>query len=101
MAVASPSAGRYRVARTSLVVLTVLMAVPLLNVIIAGTIATQMGCRVDEAGIYPCIVFGMDIGPLLAVMGVSGWLMLVTLPILALLLPVWLIIGIRVLWRRR
>jgi hypothetical protein len=101
MTMANSPADLRRVALVGLTVLTVLMAVPLLNVVIAGTIATQMGCRLDEAGTYPCIVLGIDIGPLLAVMSVSGWLMLVTLPVLAFLLPVWCIIGIRALWRCR
>ncbi|SDG22902.1 hypothetical protein [Pelagibacterium luteolum] len=62
-------------------VLIILFAVfPILSVWIVYLIADPNGCRVDEAGVYPCIVNGTDIGGLLAFMGVLGWLMLATVP---------------------
>ncbi len=53
---------------------------PILSVIIAGTIANANGARLDEANAYPCIIWGFDIGGILAFMCVMGWFMLVTIP---------------------
>ncbi len=39
------------------------------------------GCRLDEAGTYPCVVAGVDVGGLLSFLFVLGWLMLVTIPV--------------------
>ncbi|WP_460274874.1 hypothetical protein [Celeribacter sp. ULVN23_4] len=47
--------------------------------------AERHGCRVDEAGVYPCIVNGHDWGGTLAGLGMTGWLLLLTLPLAALL----------------
>jgi membrane-associated phospholipid phosphatase len=53
---------------------------PILSVCVVAVIAGVCGCKVDEGGPHPCIIFGMDIGPLLCQMGVLGWLMFVTVP---------------------
>lgn len=57
---------------------------PLLMTLIAGLIADSLGCRLDESGSYPCLVGGVDIGELLSLLGVMGWLSLVTIPFGAL-----------------
>ena len=94
---------RLRALVIGLACLTVLLALPLLNVIVSSAVANALGCRLDEASIYPCPFLGIDLGVLLGIMGVTGWFMLVTLPLLALLLPVWLAAAIWALvrWRRR
>lgn len=53
---------------------------PLLGVLLASAVAGANGCRLDEAGSYPCVVAGVDVGGLLSTLFVLGWLMLVTLP---------------------
>ena len=42
---------------------------PILSVCVVAVIAGVCGCEVDEGGPHPCIIFGMDIGPLLCQMG--------------------------------
>jgi hypothetical protein len=54
---------------------------PMILVIIAGTIATVNGCRLDEGSVNPCVVFGRDMGETLYAMGVMGWFMIVTIPL--------------------
>lgn len=54
---------------------------PFIPVVIAGVVATANGCRLDEAGFYPCVILGHDFGELLGTMGMLGWLGLVTFPV--------------------
>jgi len=54
---------------------------PVLSVAIAGSIASLNDCVVHEGYANPCVVFGIDIGEILYVMGVLGWLMLLSIPV--------------------
>ncbi|GGL95908.1 hypothetical protein [Deinococcus aerophilus] len=54
---------------------------PLLGVLFALAVAGAAGCPVDEGGAYPCVVVGQDLGELLNVLFVLGWLGTVTLPL--------------------
>lgn len=54
---------------------------PLLSVLLSSAIAAATGSRLDEAGVHPCIVLGVDLGPLLNFMFVCGWFMLLTIPV--------------------
>jgi hypothetical protein len=65
---------------------------PILSAVIAGSIAAANGCRLDEAGVYPCVIGGQDYGGLLATMGVLGWLALVSLPLAGTALLVYLVV---------
>lgn len=76
----------------TLALIVVLALLPLLSVMAAYGIAEPNGCRVDEAGVYPCVVLGVDLGGALAVMAVLGWLMLASLPLGGGALIVWLVI---------
>ena len=51
-----------------------LVILPWLPTILAGLIATALGCTLNEASVSPCYVFGADIGTLLYSMGVFGWI---------------------------
>jgi hypothetical protein len=53
---------------------------PILSVLIAGQIASSLGCRLDEGDAHPCLCLGVDIGRPLNVMFVSAWFALITLP---------------------
>lgn len=53
---------------------------PLLCVFGSIAVADALGCRVDEGGTYPCMVFGRDIGETLNVMFVMGWFSFFTIP---------------------
>ncbi|WP_374951848.1 hypothetical protein [Mucilaginibacter sp.] len=54
--------------------------IPLIFACLAGYIADINGCILNEAGVNPCQVGGVDIGDLLSMMFVSGWFMLITVP---------------------
>lgn len=62
-------------------------------------LAHLTGCRVDEAGIYPCPVVGHDIGDLLFTLLMMGWLLIPLLPFMALALVLILGLGLRALYR--
>jgi hypothetical protein len=66
-------------------------------------IANANGCHVDEGSVHPCIINGKDYGSLLYALGVTGWLMLVTLPAGAFAGVIWLValLNHRSNWRRR
>jgi len=62
------------------ILIVLYMVAPILSVLIASSIATATGSRLDEGGSHPCIIFGVDIGELLYAMGVAGWFAFVTFP---------------------
>jgi hypothetical protein len=71
-------------------VLIVLIGIsPFISVVIAGLVASAYGCRLDEAGVYPCVIVGHDFGGLLGAMGVLGWAGLVTMPAALAVLGLW------------
>ena len=61
---------------------------PVAGVLISTAIAELAGCRLDEAGSYPCLVLGHDLGGLLSTLFVSGWFALLTLPFAGLIVMV-------------
>jgi hypothetical protein len=70
---------------------------------LGGVIASVHGCHVDEGSVHPCIINGEDYGHLLYTLGVTGWLMLVTLPAGVFALMIWLVVLMlhRAKWQRR
>src|SRR5690606_6225796 len=64
---------------------------PLLSALPSSAIAEANGRTLNEARAFPCVVFGMDMGGLLAAMFVMGWFMLATMPGGAVALLVWLV----------
>ena len=85
----------------SLAGLVILVAVPLLVTLAAALIAAMLGCRLDESGVHPCPLFGIDIGQGLYMFGMMFWFGLFALPIAAIGLVVWLGFAIALLVRRR
>jgi hypothetical protein len=86
-----------------LVLIVVFAFAPVCSVILCGAIANTYGCKVDEGSVHPCIINGQDYGHLLYELGVSGWLMLFTLPVGLFAFVIWLIILIlhRANWQKR
>jgi hypothetical protein len=70
----------------------VLAVLPLVSALGAGAIASANGCALDEGGIHPCLIGGVDRGELLYEFGVLGWLMLATIPLGAIAVVVWVIV---------
>ncbi|GHA23265.1 hypothetical protein GCM10007989_18430 [Devosia pacifica] len=77
-----------------LVLIIIFATLPLIGVFVAEWLAGAAGhdCRLDEAGIYPCEYFGINVGGLLGALFAMGWLALVTLPLGAVALVAWIVI---------
>ena len=83
--------------------LTVLPWLPLILGLVAGSVGAGLGCRVDEAGAYPCPVLGTDIGDALAFLGVLPWLSVSLAPVALAAACAWPLLGalLAVRWLRR
>jgi hypothetical protein len=64
-----------------LAVIIVLAIAPVVVAVVSGNIAAAHGCAVDEGSVHPCLIGGTDYGELFYTLGVSGWLMLATIPL--------------------
>lgn len=53
---------------------------PILGMLLSTAVAGWAGCELNEGGIYPCVVLGVDIGAGLNFLFVLTWFALVTLP---------------------
>jgi hypothetical protein len=71
-----------------------LVLAPCLGLLASFGAASVFHCRVDEAGVYPGPIAGLDAGPLLAHLMIGGWLMLVGRPQMLLTGLVWLILHV-------
>lgn len=58
----------------------VLAVLPLAFTLVAFLVASAAGCALDESGIHPCVIGGVDWGGLLAFMGMMFWLSFVSIP---------------------
>ncbi|WP_299548215.1 hypothetical protein [uncultured Tateyamaria sp.] len=87
---------------TTLIVLLLICALPILSVMISSWLAQIHGCTLHEGFASSCIIWGKDRGETLAGMFVMGWFMLITVPAGAVVLLVMAIqIGIDLIaWRR-
>lgn len=73
------------------IAVTLLVWAPCLGLIASLGAASVFHCRVDEAGVYPCLIAGVDAGPLLADLMIGGWLLLVAWPLMLLTALGWLV----------
>lgn len=65
--------------------LSILVAIfPAVPTLVAALIAKANNCVLHEGFKNPCVVFGLDIGDILYPMGVSMWLLILSVPIGAL-----------------
>jgi hypothetical protein len=87
--------------RWSLALLGLFVTAPLILSIAAATIGAMLGCQVDESGIHPCPLFGVDIGGWLYVFGMLFWLGIFMFPMALFGFVVWLGVVITLLVRRR
>lgn len=90
-----------RATNLALVVVILVCLLPLAAVFLSSWVADANGCTLNEASTHPCIVAGRDVGELLAFGFVSGWFMLVTLPVAFVLTVVLLVRVVRNAIRRR
>jgi hypothetical protein len=91
-----------RALKISLAAILVAAAVPFVLTLGAGLVGAALGCQVDESGIHPCVVFGIDLGYPLYATALTGLIMLIGLPFAGVALLVWLVVaGVAMLRRRR
>ncbi|MGA7489518.1 MAG: hypothetical protein WBW74_21545 [Xanthobacteraceae bacterium] len=83
----------------SLAVLLLPVAGPLLVSLAASLVAMLLGCRLDEGGVHPCSVLGLDIGGALYMFGMLFWFGLFALPIVAIGFIVWLRFAVVLLFK--
>ena len=87
-----------------LAILSVIVAVlPIVSMITAGVIANAFGCALDESGTSSCPTPVGDIGELLSMMGLFGWLVFFSVPIgvLGLLIALIVFVVALLLGRRK
>jgi hypothetical protein len=65
---------------------------PVLSVLISSGIATALGAKLDESQTHPAYLLGINIGGLLSIMFIAGWLALITIPTGLLALVVFTIV---------
>ena len=83
--------------------LMVLGALPFVVVEALIRLGHVLDCELNMARVQPCVVFGVDIGGVLTYLGVMGWFMLVSWPLLLAGLALWAVAGLIALvrWARR
>ncbi|WP_398484782.1 hypothetical protein [Tardiphaga sp.] len=84
-----------------LVAIVLFALLPIISVMASSGIAALGDCQLNEARAHPCEIIGVDVGGLLAFMFVAGWLALMTVPIGAVALLVWLAVAIVLALRAR
>lgn len=86
-----------------LALILVVALLPVISVVIAGSIAEANGCTLHEGFSNPCIVNGSDMGETLYALGVMGWFMIATIPLGGMAIMAWLVILVihRIVWGRR
>jgi hypothetical protein len=86
----------------ALVAIVLLGAVPVLSVLAVAAFDSTVNCELGESDPFPCVIFGFEFAVLMYKIGiVSIWSLVVTVPLTALALIVWLIVLIVLLLIRR
>jgi hypothetical protein len=63
----------------ALILILAVALTPVISIAAASWIAGLSGCRLDEAGTYPCMIAGRDWGEIFGLMFILGWFMPITL----------------------
>jgi hypothetical protein len=77
-----------------MVILILIALLPLISMVGADMIARIYGCTLDLASVKPCVVGGQDIGQGLFTLGMMGWFLFATLPVIFSLVLFWIIIEV-------
>jgi hypothetical protein len=78
-----------------------LAMLPMALILLTALLAALTGCEVNEAAPQSCSVFGSDIGGTLMGLLSTGWLGLITIPIVMILACLWLFLESASSVRRR
>lgn len=73
-------------------VLLFLCLLPMMSMAVAEFIAQIYGCKLDLASAHPCIVGGRDIGHDLLTLGMMGYFLFATMPGVAAIVVVWVVV---------
>ena len=80
--------------RILMVILVLACAAPLISMLVAQAIGDYYGCEVGVDAVKPCLVDGKDIGETLTTAAAMGYFLFVTLPVLYVAIPLWILIEI-------
>ena len=86
--------------RTMLTLIGVCM-LPLAALVVSAALAGLLGCELNEGGAQPCVIAGLNLGGFLSGLFVSGWLALITLPLLMCVLALWAFVEWGSWWHKR
>ncbi|MFO1097525.1 MAG: hypothetical protein U1E81_04405 [Xanthobacteraceae bacterium] len=89
--------------KIALAAILAIAAAPFVLALGAGSIATVLGCELNEADVHSCAVFGVDLGYPLYAAGLTGLILLFGLPIAGIAFLIWLVVAAGALfirWRR-
>jgi hypothetical protein len=89
-----------RVFRALMAILLLVCLLPLISMAVAESIAQLNGCTLDLAAVHPCIVGGKDIGQTLLTLGMMGWFLFATMPGVAAVIVVWILVEV-IAWLKR
>ena len=70
------------------------------RLLLVALLAWAFDCRVDEGSVHACSAAGIDIGPVLYGLGMSGWLILGLWPVMILTVLLWRALLVWVIVRR-
>ena len=90
-----------RAFRAVMAILLLLGLSPLMCMAAAEFIAQVYGCKLDMAGAHPCVVGGSDIGHGLLTLTYMGYFLFVTMPAVAGIVVLWVVVELIAFVRRR
>ena len=90
-----------RAFRAGLAILLFICLLPLMSMAVAEFVAQVNGCKLDLTGAHPCIVGGLDIGHDLLTLGMMGYFLFATMPAVAGIVVLWVLVEFIAFVRRR
>ena len=90
-----------RAFRIAMAIVTIVCVLPLVSLLLSLAVASLANCSLDEGSVHPCVIVGLDFGEALYTMFVATWLGFLTLPVLAVSLPLWAVVELIGRRRRR
>jgi hypothetical protein len=83
-----------RAFRILMSILVLACLAPLFSMLAAQAAAFIYGCDLSLAATQPCMAHGTDIGQTLLTMGMMGWFLMTTLPVMLGVVILWIIVEI-------
>ena len=90
-----------RAFRAVMAILLFICLLPLMSMAAAEFIAQVNGCKLDLTGAHPCVVGGRDIGHDLLTLGMMGYFLFATMPAVAAIVVLWVLVELVAFARRR